>query len=582
MIGAFGWRLVDLQLTPDDRLASDVGSQVRSERILAPRGEILDRHGREIALSLPRPSIVANPQLLQADDEKAVDVDLLGTVVDALAPILSTEPEVIRERLSRDKAFVNLERQVSPEVGEQVKALALPGIYIEEEQSRVHPIGDCSALAVVGRVDLDQKGVSGLEKAYDDRLTGRDGEAVVQTRVGGRVQIPGGSQVVRQMEPGANLSLTLDRNIQYVSERVLVDAVANTQADRGIAIVSDPATGEILAMANVVRDPETGTVECTTTNLGATWSYEPGSTMKAITFSSVFENGAWPEQYPLDIPQNLSIDLGAEGIHTFSDPNIAAASEAHPPTWVLRKSSNNGTILMAREVGPDKLYDTMRSFGLGEVTAVALPGEASGILDRLDSNALELSNAAIGQGVAVSPLQMLVAYNTLANAGLRVDPVVLTDAVGAAEPQRVVSTETAATMMEMLRHVVVDGTGHAAAVPGYVVAGKTGTAWQRCEGEAGYQCADGSRHLTASFAGIISNDQGPALSAIVVIDNPHGGRTGGGDIAAPVFSELASYALRQLRTPPVSSATAPGVRVRASAARPVVDNETEAVADGAT
>ena len=562
--GAFGWRLVDLQLTPDAALAGEVGSQVHKTSIAAPRGQILDRHGRPISFSLPRPTIIANPRLLQSADTADETRDVLDEAVDALSSLLSTERDVIRERLERDKAYVNLERQVDPEIGEAVEALALPGIYIVDEQRREHPHGGCSGLSLVGRVDVDQTGISGLERDFDDLLTGTDGEAVVQSQAGGDVQIPGGYQVIEPMTPGEDLTLSIDRSVQLRAEDLLVEALDASGGAHAIAIASIPGTGEIVAMANVVRDEETGLARCTTTNLAATWAYEPGSIMKAITFASVFENDAWEESDALSIPRSLTIDLGRDGSHRYIDENVPGEPEWHTPTWILRKSSNIGTILLAREVGADALYETMVDLGLGETTALELPGEASGILDTLDSHALELSNAAIGQGVAVTPLQMLVAYNTIANGGLRADPVVVLDEADRSKVDRVLSSETADTVMRMMTHVVLDGTGHRAAIPGYRVSGKTGTAWQPCD--RGYVCDDGTKHRTASFVGVVANDNGPALSVIVVVDEISDPNGGGGSVAAPVFADLASYALQQMRVPALADAVSSDDRVRAPAA----------------
>ena len=578
--GAFSWRLVDLQLTPDAALAGDVGSRVAESEIPAPRGQILDRHGRPVAFSLPRPTIVANPRLLQAADIADDTADLLSDAVAKLAPLLSTDPAVIRERLRADKAFVNLERQVDQEIGDAVAALAIPGVYLIEEQRREHPHGDCSGISLVGRVNVDQVGISGIEQGFEDALTGTAGRAVRQTQAGGGVQIPGGFQVVEQMTPGGNVVLTTDRSVQLRAEELLIEALDAAGGDHAIAIVSDPNTGEIIAMANVVRDDETGLARCTTTNLAATWAYEPGSIMKALTFASVFENDAWPEFYPIEVPRRLSVDLGAEGSFVFVDESIVDASEEHTPTWALRKSSNNATILMAQALGPDALYETLVDLGLGAVTALDLPGEASGILDTLDSHALELSNAAIGQGIAVTPLQMLVGYNALAAGGINVDPVVVMDDVGRQAPERILSEETADTVMQMMTQVVLDGTGHRAAIPGYTVAGKTGTAWQPCD--QGYTCADGSRHRTASFAGIVSNDTGAALSAIVVVDQIADAYAGGGSVAAPVFADLAEYALQQLRIPPRSDGAPTDDRVRAPAAVAIGTGPDEGNGSGAS
>ncbi|MDG2027380.1 MAG: penicillin-binding protein 2 [Acidimicrobiales bacterium] len=577
LTSAFGWRLADLQLSPDAALAADIGSQVREETIAAPRGDIVDRHGRTIAVSLPRPSIVANPQILQAEDVKAADRDLLGEAVHDLSALLSTHPEILRERLSSDKYFRYLERQVDPDVGEAVRALQIPGVYIDEEQRREHPNGDCSGLAVAGRVDVDQNGVSGLELDYDEHLTGEEGTVVRQTQGGGAVEIPGGSQIIEPMTPGEDLVLTIDRNVQFEAEQLLIEAVDASGGDHGIVILADPNRSEIIAMANVVRDPETGTARCTTTNLAATWTYEPGSIMKPFTFTSAFENDAWPETNAFDIEKVISIQLEDDKVHRYEDYALSRSVESHTPQWVLKVSSNNGTMTMAKAVGADALYDTMTGFGLGEVTSLELNGEASGILDSLDSHALELSNASIGQSVAVTPLQMLLAYNTLATGGVRMDPSLVLAEAGLGEAQRVVSEETASTVVDMMRFVVLDGTGKRADIDGYTVAGKTGTAWQPCG--IGYDCDGlGTRHLTASFAGVVSNDHGAQLTAIVVIDRLEDPTAGGGSVAAPVFADIMSYALRQLRIPPLVHGVVPEDRVRAAAASvPSADPEANAI-----
>lgn len=564
---AFGWRLADLQLTPDPALAGEVGSQVRGVTISAPRGQIVDRYGREIALSLPRPSVVVDPRLVPEPE--------VASIVAQLAPLLSTDPAVLEERLRKDSAFAYLERQVEQEVGEAVMSLELPGVSLDEEPYREHPIDECSGLAVAGRVDIDQNGISGLEEAYDEHLTGSPGYMIRQTQLGGDVRIPGGSRLIDPVEPGEDLRLTLDRNIQYRAERLLADALTDSGGDLGIAIVSIPTTGEILAMANVVRGSEVSEPRCTTTNLGATWAYEPGSIMKPLTFAGVFEEGAWSVDRSVEVPMVISIHRGAGLDNHEWIEKYMQSDEIHTPAWIMAKSSNNGTITLASELGATGLYETFRAFGLGERTGLDFKGEASGILDELDSHALELSNAAIGQGVAVTPLQMIQAYNTLAAGGMRVPLVLVADEAGATESTYVVSPETARTVLGLMRGVVSEGTGTRAAVPGYVVAGKTGTAWQPCS-SFGYECEGGGYHYTASFAGIVENDLGPALSVLVVIDDPVG-ETGGGKVAAPVFADLAAYALGQLDVAPTSSAARPEGRVRAqpAMARPIASSAGE-------
>ncbi len=571
----FVWKLVDLQVSPDDDLLNNVGSYLREEHIDASRGNVVDRQGRLLAFSLPRPSIVGDPRGL-ANSDTPVDVD---DIVAQLATVLSTDPEVMAARLRSDKSFVYLQRQVEPEVGEAVAELGLPGIWILAEQYREHPNGPCSALSVVGRVDTEQVGISGLEKKYDEQLEGSPGRALRQTQLGGAVQIPDGYQVVEPHAPGEELRLSIDRNIQYEAEQLLARTLRETGGTTAIAIVSSPRTGEIYAMASAVRDAETGEAGCSNANLGAIWAYEPGSTMKGITFAGVFENGAWGVDEMVEVPATVYVarESGVDS-HAYHDYRLAyGTSVDNLPYTILGHSSNTGTVLLAQALGADALQQTFENFGFGQSTGLAFPGESPGILDDLDSHSLLLSNTAIGQSIAVTPLQLIQAYNTLANDGVRVAPKLVLDrdldddAVNQAHAEvRVVSQHSAQAVMEMLRGVVSSGTGRRAALRGFLVAGKTGTAWQPCGDVSGYLCSEEGepeeRHYTASFVGIVENDQGPVLSAIVVIDDPQGENYTGGAVAAPVFAELAGYSVRQLHLAPFGEQTVAAQRIRSDPA----------------
>lgn len=566
----FVWKLVDLQLSPDDDLLNNIGSYLREETIAASRGNIVDRQGRLLAFSVTRPSIVGDPRGI-ANSDAQIKVD---EIVAALSDVLTTNPAVMAKRLRSDKSFVYLERQVTPEVGEAVANLELPGIWIVAEQYRENPNGPCSGLSVIGRVDTDQVGISGLEKQYQSQLEGIAGRALRQTQLGGAVQIPNGYQITQAHTPGTDLKLSIDRNIQYEAEQLLARGLEEAQGDLAIAIVSNPQTGEIYAMANAVHNTETEAIGCSGANLGAVWAYEPGSTMKAITFAGVFDQGAWEVDTVVNVPATIEV-ARERGIanHVYRDKRIPYGETLeNPPSTILQKSSNTGTVLLAQALGASALQQTFESFGFGSPTALAFPGESHGILEDLDSHSLALSNTAIGQGVAVTPLQMLQAYNTLANDGLRVEPTLLheTSETESDKATRVVSTQTARAIMKMLEGVVTDGTGRRAAIPGYLVAGKTGTSWQPCGDEAGYICGEEGetkvRHYTASFVGTVENDQGPVLSAIVLVDNPQGEKYGGGSVAAPLFTELASYALAQLHLAPLRDGTTVEQRIRAEPA----------------
>lgn len=579
----FAWKLVDLQVSPDEDLLNNVGSYLREETIEASRGDIVDRHGRLLAFSAPRPSIVADPRGI-ADSDNPVSIDAL---VAELSTVLSTDPEEMARRLRSDRRFVYLQRQVDPAVGEAVEALALPGVWTIDEQFREHPNGECSALSVVGRVDTEQVGISGLEKQYDEQLQGSPGRALRQTQLGGAVQIPDGYQVTQPHSPGEDLRLSIDRNIQYQAEQLLSSALQQTRGTTAVAVVSDPRTGEIHAMAGVLRDADTGEVKCSHANLAAVWAYEPGSTMKGITFAGVLDNGAWEVDEMVEVPATVTLarETGVDSL-VYLDKRVPwGTTVENLPSTVLADSSNTGTVLLAQALGAEALQATFEDFGFGNQTGLAFPGESSGIVDDLKTHSLLLSNTAIGQSIAVTPLQLIQAYNTLANGGIRVEPKLVLDGGfddverDPTQPVRVVSSTTAAALMEMLRGVVSSGTGRRAALPGYLVAGKTGTAWQPCQNVIGYICneelEDGAdpedlevkeRHYTASFVGIVENDQGPVLSAVVVIDDPQGESYGGGSAAAPIFADLAGYSVRQLHLAPFGDQTVVAQRVRADPA----------------
>lgn len=564
--GTFMYRLADLQLSPDPRLQS-ITTPLAEDPIAAPRGEIVDRVGRALALSLPTPTVIADPRFFAADD--------VAGAVAQLAPLLSASPERLTERLSSDRAFAYLERQVDPEVGEAVAALGIPGIWLVDEPRRENPNGTCSGLGVIGRVDTEHVGISGLEKVRDEELRGVPGELNYEASADGSFKIPGGRrEVVVPASPGAELELTLDRNVQYRAEQLLVDAVERARGAQGSVIVSIPGTGEVVAMANVERDTETGIVNCTRTNHAVTWSFEPGSIMKPLTVAAVVEAGVHGARQEIVVPGSILRADDDDG-KTFEDywPHDDILMT---PEDIITDSSNVGTILLAEKLGPDGLHEELVEFGLGAPTSLGLPGEASGILDPLDTNTLALATAAIGQSVSVTPMQMHQAFGTLANDGVHVEPAVIATDIDMSPGTRVVSSATSTAVMEMMTGVVERGTGTAARVPGYSVAGKTGTAWQVCADTGGYWCADGQRHYTASFVGIVSNDLGPVLSITLVIDDAKEPYYSGGTASAPMFAEIAAYAVRQLGIAPVTANGLPTDRVRAEVAlAPSEDPEAE-------
>ncbi len=575
VMGGFMYRLADLQLTPDPAYAEPLSNTLRETDLEARRGSLVDRQGRPLAMSLPSATIVADPRLVPAED--------VPRVVGQLSQWIDTDPTVLASRLTSDRHFVYLDRQVDLEVGEAVMALDLPGVYLLEEARREHPNGDCTGLALLGRVDTDQNGISGLEMLYDERLTGIDGTRAVEVSgFDGRATIVGGEQVIQPAIPGDEIQLSLHRDVQFKTQELIEAAVVQNQADLGIALVMIPSTGEIVAAVGAARDAETGVVECTTNNLPFTHIYEPGSTMKTVTVASVFDAGLGTphEQIALEPTREYRLDDGETFV--VRDDHINYTQETYTPTEILTRSSNIGTTYLAERLTPEEMNAALADFGFGSRTGVGFPGESAGIVQDLRLSTVAQPTTSYGQGVAVTPIQMLQAYNTIANGGLSVDPVLVTDDIGVAEPRRVVSGTTADQVMTMMREVVENesGTGNRAAVPGFDVVGKTGTAWQPCgENGLGYTCADErERHYTPSFAGIVSNDAGPQFTVLVILDNPLGENYGGGSVAAPVFSEIASYTARQLRIPAASAGvTTTAVRAAAATSVPAAEPVDESV-----
>ena len=555
-MGAIIYRIVDVQATPDPRVLAEVSNPLGEITVPAPRGTVFDRNGRTIALSLPAATVVSDPRII-ADPHGAAA---------ALSEVLGIDAAELLGKLQGEAAFRYVVRQVDPEVGEQVSDLQIDGIKVISEPRREHPNGDCSTLAAVGRVNIDHVGMSGIEEIHDEHLSGTAGRVMKEVGVDGTT-IPGGLHEVVAPAEGRDITVTLDRNIQYQAESMLLEVVAEAGAASGVALVALPSTGEIVAMANVARGSD-GIVNCTRHNLAATWSYEPGSVFKPVTAAAALSRGAVSEHVAIDVPSSLTI-----WEHRFVDAPTHG-DVRWTPTEIVARSSNIGTIRMAQLAGQERLHSTIRSFGFGSRTALDFKGESKGILLPLRRwSGLSLPNMAIGQGLAATPLQVLQVYNAIANNGVLVPLKLIVDDIDSngdeePAPARVLSADVASSLMRMLTSVVQDGTGREATVEGFSMAGKTGTAWQPCD--VGYECVNErdeliGRHHTATFAGIVSNDDGPALIVLVVIDQPKGDRISGGRLAAPTVSKIAEYALRQLRIPAELDAM-PGERRRAEPA----------------
>ncbi|MGH9229163.1 MAG: peptidoglycan D,D-transpeptidase FtsI family protein [Acidimicrobiales bacterium] len=524
------------------------GEEQRIEPISLPaaRGTIFDRNGKDLALSTPAKSLGADPSVIS--DRAAAARRLAGA--------LRLPESEVASKLATDAHFVYLARQVDDEVAERVQDLDIPGVLIFDESARLLPAGDM-ARSLIGSVDLDNVGVAGLEQRYDDQLAGDPGEYMVERDLEGRT-IPGGRELIDPAEPGDDIVLTVDRGLQYATEGILAEQVRTAGARAGWAAVMDPRSGEVLALANVEADPETHTVGNTGNNLAVTQIFEPGSVNKVITMSAALEEGLVAPDTELQVPDTLRV-----ADHVYSD------AHSLPPrmtaSQILSRSSNIGTIEIARRLGMPRLDEYLRRFGFGQRTALGLPHEERGILLDPDNwSGTSIGSIPIGQGISVTAMQLLLAYNTIANDGVYMPPTVLratVDAEGERHPavlgegRRVVSPTTAAQVREMLAQAVTSGTGKAAAIDGYDAAGKTGTA-RKPQSGGGYRDPQGDYHYVATFAGFIPADD-PQVSIIVVIDEPTTSPYAS-DVAAPAFADIGRQALRTLRIAPPAASGAIG------------------------
>ena len=541
------------------------GEEQRIEPIVLPaaRGTIFDRDGKDLALSTPAKSVGADPSVI--GDRAAA--------ARSLARVLRLPGKEVASKLAADTHFVYLARQVDDEVAKRVESLGIPGVLVFDESARLLPAGDM-ARSLLGSVDLDNVGVAGLELRYDDQLAGDPGEYMVERDLEGRT-IPGGRHLIDPAEPGDDIVLTVDRSLQYATEGILAEQVRTTGARAGWAAVMDPGSGEVLALANVETDPKTRTVANTGNNLAVTQNFEPGSVNKVITMSGALEEGLVAPDTELQVPDTLHV---ADHVYTdaHSLPSRMTASQ------ILSRSSNIGTIEIAQRLGMPRLDEYLRRFGFGQRTALGLPHEEPGILLDPDNwSGTSIGSIPIGHGISVTAMQMLLAYNTIANDGVYVPPTLLRatfDAEGerhpavAGEVRRVVSPTTAAQVREMLAQAVTSGTGKAAAIEGYHAAGKTGTARKPQPG-GGYKDAQGKYHYVATFAGFIPADD-PQVSIIIVIDEPTTSPYAS-DVAAPAFANIGRQALRTMRIAPPAAANAVGTlppleepQVRAQPAAP--------------
>jgi cell division protein FtsI/penicillin-binding protein 2 len=554
---AIGVRLIYLQTTQHEWLTTRAQQQQRDAIETSPiRGLVLDRHGNELARSVDTESFWAVPREIKNVEE----------VSSKLAPLVEMDASELSARLkqaqSANRKFAWIARKLDTERAEKIRALNLVGVYTLKEPKRHYPNGELAA-HVLGFVGLDEVGLAGIEGAYNDRIRGEAGKVTVEEDAHGR---PYGS-LEAPARRGETVVLTIDRLVQYKTEQALVAAIERTKAKSATAIVLDPHTGEILALANAPtfdpNDPRAST-DKQRINEALQNIYEPGSTFKIVAYSAAIERGLAKPSDRIDC-QMGAITVAGRVVHDHHAFGSLTLTEA------LAKSSNVAAIKLGLRVGNESMFDFMTRFGFGRKTGVELPGETEGILRKVNKwQPSSMGSLAMGQEVGVTPLQMAAAFGTLANDGLRIAPHLVREVRSAdgtivysasPEERRVVSTETAQALRGMLEQVTLNGTAKQAQLDGYTAAGKTGTAQKIDPKTRAYS----KTKFIGSFVGFAPVEN-PAVVIIVVVDEPVGGYHGG-DVAAPVFREIAEQILPVLNVTPdteLKAAPQPGLLARFS------------------
>ena len=562
-----GLRTADLQINQHARLAALARDEyLREVKVPARRGQIMDRHGQSLAISIDVPSLYANPSLI--DDPRQA--------ARALAKHLDTDLHTLYQRLATDKYFVWLQRRVDPGVAEAVLALGLPGVATARESKRFYPNRELAA-QVLGFVGVDAQGLEGVERSLDDVVSGKRQVVAALRDARGRAVLAAGLDPDARAH-GADVYLTLDATIQHVVEDALARVVGRARASSAEAMVLSVPTGEILAMASAPGfNPNTPTQRkpLWRRNRPVTDVYETGSTLKPLVVAAALEGGS-ASLDDVIFCENGAMEVGG---HTIRDTK--------PHGWlgltqIIAKSSNIGSAKIGFAMGSEALYKALRAYGFGAPTGLRFPGEAQGIVRPPKTwSSLEVATTAFGHGLAVTTLQLATAYAVLASGGVYRAPTLIRRVVspdGHDMPlprrrgRRVLKPQVAAAVMRMMEAVVAaGGTGPRAEVVGYRVAGKTGTAQKPDPHSGGYS----NELFVASFTGVAPADR-PAVVVAVKVDEPRVQHSGGA-VAAPVFAEIVAAVLPQLGILPSERVSEPlgeekGAEAGSEGKLPVIDS----------
>src|SRR5437868_11051953 len=509
--------------------------QQRTEEVSARRGIIFDRNGQELAMSINVDSVFAVPS----------EMPKPASTISLIARITKQDPRELLAKCEAAKTFCWVARKPDPELAARIRSLNLRGVYFQKEPKRYYPKNELAA-QVLGYVGMDDSGLSGIERGYENQLHGRAGEMLIS--VDARRKYFG--SVEKQPEPGENVVLTLDEQIQYIAERELETAMQQTRAESGTVVVENPHTGEILALANRPTFNPNLSRQLKPQKLkhhAVSDVYEPGSTFKLVTISAALEEKLTRPDEMFDC-QMGSIILNGRGIHAWKPFGIL------PVSGILANSSDVGAIKIALRLGDERLYKYIRAYGFGQQTGIELPGETRGLAKPLSRwSKVSIGAISMGQEIGISPLQLTSMVSSIANDGVLVAPRIVAAttqpqsapgmvAFHPADERRVLSTLTAAQMKQMMQGVVLHGTGKKAILEGYSSAGKTGTA-QKVDPATGTYSR--TKYI-ASFAGIAPVNN-PAVTIAVILDSPVGGHHGG-QVGGPVFQRIAQQVLEYLHT----------------------------------
>ncbi len=542
--------------------AEGVNQRFRSKQIAAYRGSIVDRNGFVFAASLPSHQVVADPSIVTKNNP--------AQSAALLAPVLGMDQKEVEELLLGDSPtdrYSLIKKTLTKKESDRIKELRaskkssklMSGIVLTPDEDRSYPAGDL-AKSIVGRVDPDEIGIFGIEEQFDGFMVGQPGTEMFE---GGRYgSISVGDWKVDPAKAGFNVELSLDHRLQYFAEQTLIAHCDKQKADGATVVASEPATGEILVMASVQRN-EDGECVVSGYNKALVDIFEPGSVIKPIIAAGAMDEFGLHAQSTIEVPSRIEV-----GGKNFVDTHPPHESAPFPISQILTDSMNVGTIKLAQKLGNDKMYEYLTSFGVKASSGLAVRGESIGQLrEPVDWWGSDAASISIGQGMTTNALQITMIYNTFANKGIFQPPTLVNSLYLSdseehlkerPEPSVVVTSDTAGQVTQSLISVVENGTGKAAAIPGYEVAGKTGTAWKVFDdgsGKLGYG-SDSNRRYVTTFAGY-APAKDPAFAMTVVVDEPKVDKEGG-TAAAPIFSEIGAHMLRLYEVQPTSIAASDG------------------------